>query len=673
VGGEGDNESFCCFGCRFAAAVTQARGEQGASVWALTRLGLAIFFTMNVMVFTMALWTGVESAGGATLVLRGLFRHLCLLFALPVLFLLGGPLLDNALHDLRHGRLSTDLLLLVGVAASYLYSAVAVLREQGPIYFEVGCMVLVLVTFGRWLEATGKLRTGAAIESLARLLPDTVRRIEDAEVEVPLAEVRSGDRLRIRPGERIPCDGVVEHGRAAIDEQVLTGESDSVVREPGDAVLAGTLNLDGDLQIRATAPAGAGALERLIQLVRAAREAKGPYEQLADRIAARFLPAVVLIALGAAAYHGSQSGVAPGILAGLAVLLIACPCALGLATPMAVWAALGQAARAQVLFRNGEALERLAGIRALLLDKTGTVTTGTPRVAEFVAAAAREEVLARAAQLAAASTHGHSAAIVRFAGQVPTAPIEVRALPGRGLAARLPAGDEVFLGSLRLMQENSLIVPPSLTAMVERARQGEQPLACIGWEGEIRGLFLLEEQVRPEAEAALARLRAQGLAVALLTGDHAARGQAIGRQLGIAVQAELLPADKAAAVEQVQRTYGVVAMVGDGINDAPALARSDVGVAMGCGADVARDSAQVCLLGNDLRRLPWAIDLARRTARVIRTNLFWAFVYNIVGIGLACTGRLNPVLAALAMVMSSLLVVANSLRLASAGGGAALS
>jgi heavy metal translocating P-type ATPase len=686
---EGDPIRYCCFGCCFAAAVTQARGAEGAATSALARLGLAIFLTLNVMVFTMALWTqefyGADGTGSAAWVaaLAGLFRYLALLFSLPVLLLLGSPLVHSAWQSLRRGEPTTDLLLVVGVAASYVYSAISVVREAGPVYFEVGCMVLVLVTLGRWLEATGKLKAGQAIESLHKLLSDTVRAVRnDGEHPLALQEVRVGDWLRVLPGERIPCDGEIVKGRASVDEQILTGESKPRLVKAGDRLYSGSLNLDGELVLLATAPPRGGTLARLIDLVHTARRSRGRFERLADRVSAWFLPGVISAALAAFAYHASQYGLQEGILTGLAVILIACPCALGLATPLAIWTSLGQAAKAQVLFRSGEALERLAVIRAIRFDKTGTLTTGTPAVAACTVAwpAEQDEVLTLAAQLASRSTHLYALAIQEFTLRLaavsgPNPPdtgraahssdfAETRTLPGRGVTALLPGSAfRVYLGSPFWMEEEGLSWSGELSAALAMATQAGQPVACIGWEGAVRAVFAFCEALRPEARTVVDRLHSQGLDVAVLTGDCTASASVIAREIGAAVLSEMLPEAKVAAIASARRTFGAVAMVGDGINDAPALAASDVGIAMGCGADLSRESAAVCLLGNDLLRLPWVVDLARRTVRVIRQNLFWAFFYNTAGIVLACSGRLNPVLAALAMILSSFFVVANCLRL----------
>ncbi|MGE0609390.1 MAG: heavy metal translocating P-type ATPase [Pirellulales bacterium] len=682
--------AYCCYGCRFAAAVSAERGPRGDLSWTLARLGLSTFLTMNVMMFTMALWTNDVYAADAenaalSASLESFFRYLCLVLSLPVAWMLGLPLADNAWRGLRAGRPGTDLLLLAGVLAAFAFSAASTLRGAGHVYFEVGCVVLVSVTFGRWLEATGRHKTTQALDALQRLLPDVARLIRQGQEEnAPLAQVVPGDKLRVLPGERIPVDGVIERGTAAVDEQLLTGESQPVLKSRGEKVHGGTLNLDGDLQLLVTAGPSAGALQRLIDAVHQARKAKGHYESLADRVACWFMPGVAVISLSAFATHAAWSGWEQGVLAGLAVVLIACPCALGLATPMAAWAALGTASRAQVLFRDAGAMERLARVKAVAFDKTGTLTTGTPRIRQWLLSpkhAQAGEVLARAAALSAGSTHAISTAIAGWIEnggpglETPSADwpgtkdwhliaSDIRALPGRGVEGRFDDLEGVvLLGSLRLMRERHLSIDSGMQEEVNKQVQAGHSLAAIGWAGRVHGVIFFEEQPRPAARPALADCQKLGLHIFALTGDHQQRGAALAADLQVDVQAGLLPDDKVAALELARRRWGPVVMVGDGINDAPALAAADVGVALGCGADVSRQSADVCLLGNDLRRVAWSVAWAQRTVVTMRQNLFWALIYNVLGIGLAAAGWLNPVWAAVAMVASSLLVVGNSLRL----------
>lgn len=675
----GDGPLYCCYGCRLAAEITGRGGAEGEARWTLVRLGVAIFLSINVMMFTMALWTqelyDARAVGSGPLAasLADLFRYLCLLLSLPVLWLLGGPLVESALATRQRDVAAADLLVVLGVAAAYLYSAISVVRGAGHVYFEVGCAVLVMVTIGRWLEATGKLRTTAALDALEKLLPQRVRVVDAMGHlrDTAIGHVVPGDRLRVLAGERIATDGRVEWGLASVSEQLLTGESRPVTKRPGDAVLGGGLNLDGELVVCVSAAAGEGSLARLIELVRTARLTNGRYQRLADRVSAWFLRGVLIVACGAFLFHFWRTGVDTGLMAALAVLLIACPCALGLATPMAVWTALGNAARHGVLFRHGESLERLADVQAVRFDKTGTLTTGEPCVEIFALAdrAERNQVARRAMRLAGASTHVFAQAIVRHLEPSTDACREqavsdVATVAGKGIAARFENEPGVSrLGSLRWLQASAMALSPELERTVALARHGGRSLSAIGWGGRVRGVFAFSETLRSEAPQALARCAALGCDVAVLTGDELARGRLLAEQLGVTVLAGLMPEAKVAALAEARRSIGPVAMVGDGVNDAPALAASDVGIALGCGADLSRESALVCLLADDLARVPWAIELARRSVRVIRQNLFWAFGYNTLGIALAATGWLNPAWAAAAMVASSLLVVANSLRL----------
>jgi heavy metal translocating P-type ATPase len=585
------------------------------------------------------------------------------------LYLLAGPIASNVWQSLRNRIITTDLLILAGVIAAYSYSIVSVLRGEGHVYFEVGAVVLVFVSVGRWLEAKGKHRTGTALDTLASLLPALVRRRDEAGQfqEAARESLRTGDTIRVLPGERFPVDGLITLGQAAVDQQIVTGESVQVQKTTGQTVYSGTLNLDGDLQVQVTAADGQETLSRIINMVRTARSVKGRHERLADRITLVFIPVVCLISLGAGWWHGQHYGLDRGILAALSVVLIACPCALGMATPMAVWAALGRAAQAGLLFRSGVVLERLADIRFACFDKTGTLTTGIPEASGFhtPSAVGRHKALQVADMLASGSNHVLSKAIGQFAEQHldPTAALPattVETWPGQGLSANVEGVGEVLLGNLEFLNQRGCTLPSELSATTEHATQEQQ--VYVGWNGTVRGVFSFRESLRPEAAQAIRECQAIGLELHMLSGDHQLRAIPLGDRFGITTAGNLLPEDKVTTLETL-KGRGPVAMVGDGLNDAPALAAASVGVALGCGADVSRDAAGVCLLADDLRRFPWAVGLARQTVRIVKQNLFWAFAYNIIGIGMAAAGSLNPIWAALAMALSSFLVIGNSLRL----------
>lgn len=658
---------YCCYGCRFAAGVSDSTAAD--RLGPASALGFSVFFTMNVVMLTMALWSYATSPQTAfEAALGSVLRYGAMAFSLPVLLLLGRPLVSHALQGLRRGVFTTDLLLAIGVLAAFAVSLVNTWRGGGHVYFEVGCVILVLVTIGRRLEAAGRLQASAALDQLERLVPDTVRlRRHDRDIDTPVGQIAIGDVLHVIAGERIPVDGRVTRGRGVVDEQFFTGESAPVEKQPGDALLGGSLNLDGDLLIEVTALTESGALGRLVEAVRAARRSKGHYQLLSDAWSRSFFPLIAALATAAFVIHGWRTSWGQGLLTALSVVLIACPCALALATPLAVWAALGQAARRGVLFRSGAALESLAAVRAIRWDKTGTLTTGSPRVQCLLCedAAAHLEVECLAAAMAGASHHLYSVAIRAFldGGEGGVTALTVRTEAGRGIRGSMPDGREILLGSPRWMDECRLSWGPRLSAALNDPAHAAQPLVAIGYDGRVRGLFVLEESLRPEAATALEACQTLGLDQSILTGDRQARGAALAARLGRPVLAELLPEQKLAAIRAAHDRFGRVAMVGDGLNDAPALAAADVGIALGCGADVSRDSAGVCLATNDLNLVPWSCQLARQTVHTIRTNLAWSFGYNGVGVIVALFGRLHPALAAALMVISSLMVLANSLRL----------
>lgn len=661
-------EAYCCFGCRFAAGVTNATGDDGEARWTAAALGLSVFCTMNVVMLTMALWsyTGASPSAFET-GLADFLRHGALLFTAPVLLLLGRPLASNAFDQLRRGALSTDLLLLTGVAAAYAASVVSTFRSKGHVYFEVAGVILVLVTLGRWLEATGRRQATSALDDLERLLPEEVRRVGLAGVVelMPRDEVQIGETVRVLSGERVPFDGRITRGCGVIDEQFFTGESTPVEKPCGDAVLGGSLVLDGDLLIDVTAPAHAGALGRLVEAVRSARLCKGQYQILADRWSQRFFPIIATVSLLAFAWHGLRSGWEAGLLTALSVVLIACPCALALATPLAVWVALGVAAKRGVLIRSGEALERLSTIRAICWDKTGTLTTGSPAVRGRWCEdeSERDDVDAAAAALVAGSTHIYSVAIERSLPKSTAASTAVTTVPGRGVYTLREQLGAVSLGSATFMGECGLAAGPVLTAVLARPAVADAACIFIGWQGQIRGVFVLDEELRSEAVAAVDDCRVLKLHQAILTGDHYDRAMRWQRQLEIPIFAQLLPKQKLDAIVHMGRQFGGVAMVGDGLNDAPALAAADIGIALGCGADVSRDTADVCLMADNLQLAPWSIALSLRTVRTIRQNLAWSFGYNSLGVIVAACGWLHPAVAAILMVLSSLMVLGNSLRM----------
>lgn len=696
---EADKEPvYCCSGCRFAADVAREQnGEVRCNRW-LVRLLVSLFLTINVTMISMVLWSldvyGVPATlhENTAVLLAEVLRWASWLLSLPVLWMLGEPLAQEAKAQLRQGRLATDALLLAGVVAALAYSGISLWQGEGAVYCEIACVVLLLVTLGRWLESMGKIRATAAIDSLAALLPATVRRLHlknhelalgslnEASFELtPLAEIQPGDRLWIMAGERIPLDARIVAGSAAVDEQLVNGESQPRTREPGMEVPGGALSLDGSLVLECTAASQQSSLNRIVQAVRTAQLEAGSYQQLVDRIAGVFTPVVLLIAVITFTIHALGGSWNNGTLAALSVILIACPCALGIATPLAIWTSMGRASQAQVLFRNGKSLEQLAGASVLLFDKTGTLTNGASTFVRLVGEPgfSRDEAERIARMLAEHSQHPLSRAIVLAAQHHPDAEAaaafslqEIQTLPGHGLAGVMQADAfgnarvSVLLGSARLMDDRGMRWPAELRGMREQIDLGSGGRVYLAVAGIVRAGFVFAEALRPEVQPLIATLRQQAWQIELLSGDHPTRVEHFAKELQVAGHGGLLPAEKTRRIRQYQAGDRRVVMVGDGMNDAPALAAADVGIALGCGADLSRQSADLCLLGNDLARIPWAIDLARRTLRVVRQNLAWAFGYNLVGLGLAVAGKLNPVWAAFFMVAGSLVVIGNSMRLA---------
>ncbi len=595
------------------------------------------------------------------------------LLATPVQFWLGARFYRAGWKALRAGSGNMDLLVAVGTSAAYGLSVYLLLTRADAmhLYFEASAVVISLVLLGKWLEARAKRQTTEAIRALQALRPLTARvRLDGVDRDLPIDAIRVGDRVVIRPGERVPVDGVIEEGASQIDESLLTGESLPVDKQPGDTVTGGAINAHGVLVARTTAVGAESTLARIIRLVENAQAAKAPIQRLVDKVSAVFVPVVMVIALVTFVAWWMLGGDAEiAILNAVAVLVIACPCALGLATPTAIMAGTGVAARHGILIKDAEALELAHRITTVVFDKTGTLTDGTPHVAACVAADGtdRNEVLAIAAGLQAGSEHPLARAVLAEAVTASVTPLVAQgqqALPGRGISGEA-AGETWWLGNRRLMAENG-VDTAALDAVAAEQEAAGRSVSWLARASDRRALGVLAfgDAVKDTAAAGVANLKARGIATVMLTGDNRGAAQAAATALGIdQVLAEVLPADKEAQVSQLKTAGRTVAMVGDGINDAPALAAADVGIAMSSGSDVAMHTAGITLMRGDPALVADAIDISKRTYAKIRQNLFWAFIYNVVGIPLAAFGFLSPVIAGAAMAFSSVSVVTNALTL----------
>ena len=609
----------------------------------------------------------------------------------PVVLWAGWPFFVRAWQSVRNRSLNMFSLIALGVGAAYLYSLVATfapglfppsLHEAAgtvPVYYEAAAVITVLVLLGQVLELRAREQTSGAIRALLNLAPKTARRItaDGRDEEVSLDEVHLGDRLRIRPGDSVPVDGEVIEGKSAIDESMITGESMPVEKAPGAKVIGGTLNGTGALVMRAERVGAETVLARIVHMVADAQRSRAPIQRLADLVSAWFVPAVIVVALLAFIawmIWGPAPAFSYALIAAVSVLIIACPCALGLATPMSIMVGVGKGATAGVLIKNAEALERFEKIDTLIVDKTGTLTEGTPRVIAAVAAQGFEEasLVSLAASVERSSEHPLAAAIVASARERDLTLQEAadfKSITGKGVSARV-SGRQVTVGNTRLVENT----PPAMQALERRAEDYRRKGATVMYvevDGRPAGILAVADRIKSSTAAALQRLRSEHVRIVMLTGDNRKTAEAVAAKLGITdIEAEVLPEQKNAVVRRLRSEGHVVAMAGDGVNDAPALAEADVGVAMGTGTDVAMESAGVTLVKGDLAGIARARMLSRATMRNIRQNLVLAFVYNVLGIPLAAGALypalgllLSPIVAAAAMSLSSVSVVGNALRL----------
>jgi P-type Cu2+ transporter len=663
----GESCAFCCYGCSIAFQVKNGKSEEWEAAWLLIRLGIGGFLSMNIMLFSLLIYGGVFTGADARVL--PVIDVLLLILATPAVIILGGPFLRETFVEGTRGRLTSSALIVLGVGAAYFYSAVAVFERNAQVYFDTATMVLMLFTLGRYLEAAGRARAARDLEPLLAAERETVRVVQNDGTELlcPVRQVETGTLVRVRPGERIAVDGIIIEGASRADEAVITGESRPVEKKAGSAVIAGSINMEGVLLIRSS---GSGTATRWAQICRSVRDAlirRSPIQRLADRAVAIAVPGVLLLGALTVIYWAQWLPLHRAMLMGVAVLVVACPCAVGLAAPLATSLGIGRLARHGCLVRDASVLESLARVRLLAFDKTGTLTLGKARVVAIEAdGAANDEVLTFAAGLERHSEHGLGRAVVSAAAErgVDLPPARhVRAIPGRGIVGDIDGGTAAA-GSLALMGELRFPVGSRLAEFARCAEANGHSVIYVGWGGQTRAVLSLDDTPVPEARATIDALRARGVHMTVLTGDLAPAARRVAAALGIEdVRAGLTPEDKRAVLGRHRSSHGAVAMVGDGLNDGPVLVEADVGIAVGSATDLARETAAVVLPAGGLWLLPWIVDCARAVSSTVRTNLLWAFGYNLIALTLAALGLLQPIIAAAVMAGSSLLVVLNSLRL----------
>jgi Cu2+-exporting ATPase/Cu+-exporting ATPase len=666
---DGVDAYFCCTGCFLIQKITGTSGEEGISQVLLGKFGLGLALSMNVLFMSMPLH--VEAASSSTIVIPAslavALKYLLLFFSIPIMLVLGIPIAKSSLDSLRVGEVGTEALILIGAVAAFAISVKSTLAGVGEVYFETATMILTLFTLGRYIDSKAKARASESIKGLSSLVPSQVIRIlaDGVKESVSADDIAVGDKVLLRPGERIPLDGVVVSGQGSVDESFLSGESKPVLKKEGMEVFAGSINLDGTFILEIRKPAEEFLVKKIEKLMQKIRANPSAINRISDRLAAGFIPVVATIGLTVFAYWTYKGEPSTGIMRMLAVLLISCPCAFGIAAPMAIWRGLGRAAQKGAIIMGADILEGLAKVKTVFFDKTGTLTTDTPAINAIITGEGRreDELLTIAAALDSHSTHPLAKSLVEETarrGLRPEEAMEVKSMPGFGIEG-LVKGKQYHLGSRRWI---SSLAQDKETALLKReSPDGESSgMVFLLEEGKVAGAFIFSQALREGAAEALDTIKKLGIRTVILTGDDEKGALGVKDRLKPdAIKWRLFPADKAKEI-RAEEKQKITAMVGDGVNDAPALEAAHIGIAMGCGTELTRESAKVNLLGDDLRMIPFLIHLSRKVRTKVMVNFIWAFSYNLVGTFLAVTGVITPLFAVMAMILSSLMVIGNTLR-----------
>ncbi|MEQ9618394.1 MAG: heavy metal translocating P-type ATPase [Deltaproteobacteria bacterium] len=599
-----------------------------------------------------------------------IFNYIKFVLAAPVLILLGLPILNSSLSSIHKFRFNIDSLIIIGSISAYLISTYSVFSGQGQVYFDTVTMLLVLLTLGRYLEANAKASSTNAIKGFLNLTPKTAIVLKNGiEQRVDSDSIEKYDLVKILPGESVPVDGEVVEGQSSVDESSLTGESVPVLKEIGSELYSGTINVDGSIIMKALEVGNNKTISRLVKLLEEARKSRAPIERIADKVASVFVPLIIVISVLTFTFWIFRSGTSTALMNSLSVLVISCPCALGIATPMAIWTALSRAASAGILVRSGSLMERLSHVNTVFFDKTGTLTKRELKLGTIFVDPdfniTESDVISMSASLESEYNHPLGKSILAYASEknISFSPVtKMEAIPGMGIKG-IANGKCIYAGSYRFMQSFKLNIGNSLLNIKEEYESLGMTVMLFAVNRNVEAVLGFREVPREETEEVIKEFKNEGIDTVILTGDNKYTASALSNKLNIDSKSELYPQEKVEIVQDFKNRGFTVAMVGDGINDAPALNAADVGIVLGCGSDITRESADISLMNDDLTNVPWIINLAKKTHGIIKQNLFWAFFYNVIGICIAVLGLLQPVIAAIAMIISSLIVLGNSLRI----------